>query len=247
MQSDKDCLVVLDDVWSVDNVAVFDHLSGKCQLLVTTRDVDVVRGSRGLVYELDIMKPDESQALFYSSAGIKQDKLSSFSPKMHQIIEELLKECKGLPLALSLVGSNLNGTQSEQDWKDVLDRFTTDLEEIRSMFPADHYPYKNIIKAINVSFEHLEKCEQEKFLDFALFPEDTSIPSDILELFWSCEGVGRTSCKPWKARHILDALERKSMIQKGTRGERFLDIVKDLLNLLFCSGCSKGKLVHEKF
>ena len=247
MQSDKDCLVVLDDVWSVDNVAVFDHLSGKCQLLVTTRDVDVVRGSGGFVYELDTMKPDESQALFYSSAGIKQDELSSFSPEMLQIIKELLKECKGLPLALSLVGSNLNGTQSEQDWKDILDGFTTDLEEIRSKFPADRYPYKNIIKAINVSFEHLEKCEQEKFLDFALFPEDTSIPSDILELFWSCEGVGRTSCKPWKARRILDALERKSMIQKGTRGERFLDIVKDLLNLLFCSGCSKGKLVHEKF
>ena len=197
---------------------MFDHLSGKCQLLVTTRDVDVVRGSRGLVYELDIMKPDESRALFYSSAGIKQDELSSFSPKVPQIIEELLKECKGLPLALSLVGSNLNGTQSEQDWKDILDGFTSDLEEIRSMFPADDYPYKNIIKAINVSFEHLEKCEQEKFLDFALFPEDTSIPSDILELFWSSQGVGRTSCKPWKARHILDALERKSMIQKGTRG-----------------------------
>ena len=218
MQSDKDCLVVLDDVWNVNDVAVFDCLSEKCQLLITTRDVNVVRGSRGVVYELGIMKQDKSRELLCQSAGIKLDELSGISPKMHKILEELLTQCRGLPLALSLVGSNLNGTRSEQDWKDILDGFTTDLEEIRSMFPTDEYPYDNIIKAINVSFEHLEKCEQEKFLDFAIFPEDTSIPSDVLELFWSWEGAGRTSCNPRLSRRILDALEKKSMIQKGTGG-----------------------------
>ena len=225
MQSDKDCLVVLDDVWDVNDVAVFDYLSEKCQLLMTTRDVNVVRGSKGFAYELDIMKPDESRALFYQSAGFKPDEVPNISPKMHQIVEELLNQCRGLPLALSLVGSNLNHTQSEQAWKDILDEFTTDLEEIRSMFPTDQYPYDNIIKAMNVSFEHLEKREQEKFLDFAIFPEDTSIPSDVLELFWSSEKAGRTSCKPRQSRRILDALERKSMIQKGTGGGRFLYIM----------------------
>ena len=216
MQSDKDCLVVLDDVWNVNDVAVFDYLSGKCQLLVTTRDVDVVRGSRGLVYELDVMKPDKSRELLYQSAEINLDELSGISPKMHKILEKLLTQCRGLPLALSLVGSNLKNTRSEQDWKDIFDGFMTDLEEIRSMFPTHDYPYDNIINAINVSFEHLEKREQEKFLDFAIFPEDTSIPSDVLELFWSWEGAGRTSCNPRLSRRILDALARKSMIQKGT-------------------------------
>ena len=205
---------------------MFDCLSEKCQLLITTRDVNVVRGSRGVVYELGIMKQDKSRELLCQSAGIKLDELSGISPKMHKILEELLTQCRGLPLALSLVGSNLNGTRSEQDWKDILDAFTTDLEEIRSMFPTDEYPYDNIIKAINVSFEHLEKCEQEKFLDFAIFPEDTSIPSDVLELFWSSKGAGRTSCNPRLSRRILDALEKKSMIQKGTGGGgRFLYIM----------------------
>ena len=225
LQSDKDCLVVLDDVWNVDDVAVFDYLSEKCQLLITTRDVNVVRGSRGVEYELGIMKQDKSRELLCQSAGIKLDELSSISPKMHQIFEELLTQCRGLPLALSLVGSNLKGNRSEQAWKDILDGFTTHLEELRLMFPTDDYPYDNIIKAINVSFEHLQKCEQEKFLDFAIFPEDTNIPSDILELFWSSEQAGRTSCSPWKTRRILDALERKSMIQKGTPGGRFLYIM----------------------
>ena len=234
MQSDKDCLVVLDDVWNVNDVAVFDCLSEKCQLLITTRDVNVVRGSRGVVYELGIMKQDKSRELLCQSAGIKLDELSGISPKMHKILEELLIQCRGLPLALSLVGSNLNGTRSEQDWKDILDGCTTELEEIRSMFPTDEYPYDNIIKAINVSFEHLEKCEQEKFLDFAIFPEDTSIPSDVLELFWSWEGAGRTSCNPRLSRRILDALEKKSMIQKGTGGGGEVFVYNDELARCLC-------------
>ena len=246
MQNDKDCLVVLDDVWSVNDVAVFDHLSENCQILITTRDVNVVQGSRGFVYELDIMKPDESRALFYQSAGFKPDEVSNISPKMHQIVEELLNQCRGLPLALSLVGSNLNRTRSEQDWKDILDGFTTDLEEIHSMFPTDEYPYDNIIKAINVSFEHLEKCEQEKFLDFGIFPEDTSIPSDVLELFWSSKGAGRTSCNPRQSRRILDALERKSMIQKGTEGGEVVSVYNDELARCHCyfgNYCQKLPLI----
>ena len=210
-------MVVLDDVWSVDDVAVFDHLSGKCQLLITTRDVAVVRGSSGFEYELQIMSEDKSQALLCKSARVTPDELSTLSPKMQQIFKELLSQCRGLPLALSLVGSNLIGTRSEQTWQDILDGFkNAKLEEIHLQFPTVKYPYDNLIAAIDVSFQRLDKDEQEKFLDFAIFPEDTNIPSDTLELFWSSEEAGRTSCSPWKGRRILEALERKSLIQKGT-------------------------------
>ncbi len=219
MQSDKDCLVVLDDVWNVDDLAVLDHLSGKCQLLITTRDVKIVHGSRGSAYKLQIMAQDESRALLYQSAGIKQDELSKLSPIMHQIVEELLNKCRGLPLALSLVGTNLKGTLSEQTWTHILDGFkNSKLDEIHSLFPTVEYPYDNLMAAINVSFQSLENSEQEKFLDFAIFPEDTNIPSDILELFWSTEEAGRTSCSPQERIDILETLEKKSLIQKGTSG-----------------------------
>ena len=211
---------MLDDVWSVDDAAVFDHLSGKCQLLITTRDADVVRGLRGsALYELQTLEKDKSRKLLYQSAKVTSDEQTKFSANMQRIVAELLDQCRGLPLALSLVGPMLDDTRLEKDWQDILDDLkNADLEKLHSLFPSDAYPYDNVLAAMDVSFQRLEERAQEKFLDFAIFPEDTDIPSDILELFWSSSAPGRTSCDDREGRRILNTLERKSLILKGIQG-----------------------------
>ena len=220
LQVDKDCLVVLDDVWSVDDAAVFDYLTGKCQLLITTRDADVVRGLPGsALCKLHPLEMDKSRKLLYQSADVISDEQTKFSANMQRIVAELLDQCEGLPLALSLVGSMLIDTRLEQDWQDILDDLkNADLEKLQLLFPSGAYPYGDVLAAMDVSFQRLEKEEQEKFLDFAIFPEDTNIPSDILELFWSSKTAGRTSCSNREGRRILNVLERKSLIIKGIQG-----------------------------
>ncbi|CAB3995906.1 WD repeat [Paramuricea clavata] len=215
---DKDCLIVLDDVWGVDDAAVFDYLSGNCQLLITTRDANVVNGLGGSVYELETMAADQSRALLYKYACITPYKQSKLSSNMQEIVSKLLDQCGGLPLALALVGSNLKDVRAEQAWRDILQDFEkADLERLRSLFPTDAYPHRNLLAAINVSFQRLEESAREKFLDFAIFPEDTDIPSDVLEQFWLSIGTenGRAPCDPRESRYILAVLERKSLIQKG--------------------------------
>lgn len=221
LQVDKDCLVVLDDVWSVDDAAVFDHLSGKCQLLITTRDADVVRGLRGsyTLYELQTLEKDKSRKLLYQSADVTPDEQTKFSANMQRIVAELLDQCRGLPLALSLVGSMLSDIRLEQYWQDILDDLkNADLAKLHSLFPSNAYPYDNVLAAMDVSFQRLGEEAQEKFLDFAIFPEDTDIPSDVLELFWSSSAAGRKSCSDRDVRRILAGLERKSLILKGIQG-----------------------------
>ena len=234
MQSDKDCLVILDDVWKVNHASAFDHLSGKCQLLITTRDSDVFRGLQGsALYNLELLQPGESSKLFYESARVTADDQSKFSSNMRKIVKELLNHCRDLPLTLSLVGSSLVDTRDEQDWEDVLnDLRNADLAQLRSIYPTDAYPYDNLLAVMNASFQHLEAEKQEKFLDFAVFPEDTNIPLDILELFWSSKGPERTPCEPREARRTLDALEKKSLIQKGTCMYMKCGNVKD--NCFYC-------------
>lgn len=213
----KDTLVVLDDVWSVDDAYVFDYLEGKCQLLVTTRDADVVRGLKGSeIHELGTMKKDEARRLLYQSAQVESTDQFTFGENVQQIVEGLLEECRGLPLALALVGSSLVETRDEQDWQDVLDDLhNADLESLRSLFPKDAYPYDNLLAAIGVSFQRLERHHQEKFLDFAIFPEDTDVPSEILEMFWSSDVSRGSPCTARQARGVLNVLERRSLIQKG--------------------------------
>ncbi len=164
------------------------------------------------------MAQSKSRKLLYQSAQVTAAEQSHFSSNMQRIVAEILEQCRGLPLALSLVGSNLTDTRVEQDWQDILDDLkNADLAELRSLFPEDDYPYDNLLAAINVSFQRLDESGKEKFLDFAIFPEDTDIPSDILELFWSSQDSGRNTCSAREGRRILNVLERKSLIQKGMR------------------------------
>lgn len=214
-------LVVLDDVWNVEYANVFDSLSGKCQMLITARDADVLRGLIcSAVYDLTHMTKDESRSLLYLTAHVEPNEKFLSGTNMQQIVEELLDQCRNLPLALTLVGSILIDSKSEEDWQDVLDDFkNADLEKLRSNFSKDRYPHDNLLKAMLVSFERLEELEKEKFLDFAIFPEDTDLPSDILIMFWTEKPEEDESRKVLdsdrKGRDILRSLEKKSLLQKG--------------------------------
>ncbi|XP_046863829.1 uncharacterized WD repeat-containing protein alr2800-like isoform X2 [Xenia sp. Carnegie-2017] len=222
---DKDCFLVLDDVWNIKHASLFDCLSESCQLLITTRDADVVRSVKGIeIYELQVMPKDQSRQLLYNGAQVSTDEQSTLSVKLQRIVEELLEQCRGLPLALSIIGGTLIGTRAEQDWQDTLDELkSANLQQLSIKSEEDllhgEYQYTNVSAAIDVSLKRLSQKKpeyEEKFFDLAIFPEDTDIPSDILELFWSSENIpGRNACSAKETRNILRLLERKSLLQKG--------------------------------
>ena len=196
---------------------MFDCLSGKCQLLITTRDANVICGLGATKYELPILEQAKSRALLYQSAKINPNE--QLTQTLERIIIELLEQCRGLPLALALVGSNLMDTRVEKEWKNILDDLkNADLKRIRLLFRKVAYPYDNLLAAIEVSYERLNEIEQELFLHFGIFPEDTDIPSDIIDLLWEAIRTqnGETSFENRELHDVLFVLERKSMIQKGT-------------------------------
>ena len=188
---------------------MFDCLSGKCQLLITTRDAEVLSGFGAAKYELPIMEQNRSRELLYQSAKLDPDE--QLTSNLQRIITGLLEQCRGLPLSLSLVGSCLSDTRADQDWEDILDHLkNADLTKIPSSFSKVVYPYDNLFSVIDVSYQAIQdKKAREMFLHFAIFPEDTDIPSNILELLW------KSSCEPQEQRKVLAVLERKSLIQKG--------------------------------
>ena len=71
-------------------------------------------------------------------------------------------------------------------WEHILHRLrSADLDKIKAEFPD--YPYPNLLRAIEVSVESLEPEEQRRYLELAVFPEDTEVPEAALQLLWGLD------------------------------------------------------------
>ena len=241
---DKDCLVVLDDVWDVNHASAFEVLSGQCQLLITTRNSDVVRGLRGSsIHKLSHLETAHARTLLLKSAQVENNILPR---EINLIIDDILRECNGLPLAIALVGASLVEANMDIDiWKDRLYGLKeADLENVRSCFPENSYPYENLMAAIEVSYQSLPEKYKNKFLDLAIFPEDTELPIHVLNIVWSNEAnaVLNDSEKLKEERRTRDDssfLERRSVIQRGSTERCF--VIHDIL-----LDYARGKVKKER-
>jgi len=180
--SDLSCLIILDDVWSMESVRAFDALGPECRMMVTTRDREIVRGMRARELCLDVLDEEKSLQLLAISSGLR---LEDLDPKAREVAEE----CDHLPLALAMVGSMARAARERgrsDPWEHILHRLlSADLDKIKAEFPG--YPYHNLLRAIEVDLEGLEAEEQRRYMDLAVFPEDTQVPEAVLELLWGLD------------------------------------------------------------
>ncbi len=106
----KACLLVLDDLWRLQDAESFDVLGPLSRLLTTTRNADllVALGAREL--PLDLLSEDLALDLLASWSGQARQALP---PVARQVAES----CGYLPLALALAGARVRGGGR---WEDVL-------------------------------------------------------------------------------------------------------------------------------
>ncbi|XP_048131529.1 disease resistance protein RUN1-like [Rhodamnia argentea] len=156
---DKRVLVILDDV---DDVEQLCALAGKTKwfgsgsrILVTTRDrhmlTPTIDRDRVYVHEVKALEDGEARALLSKHAFLTYEKLESRT----NLLNGFSNHAKGLPLALEVLGSLLCGT-TEDVWESILKRLSTT-------------PNKKINNVLKVSYDGLEKNEQEIFLHVACF------------------------------------------------------------------------------
>ncbi len=124
--------------------------------------------------------------------------------------KEVASECGYLPLGLAIVGARVK--RDPNGWESMLHRLRqADLEKLAQQFPD--YPYSNLLKAIQVSIDGMENGDlRKRYLDFAVFPQDTRIPKAVLETLWAPLGMNRYEVQDTVARftelsliHLEDA------------------------------------------
>ncbi|MBD2205557.1 hypothetical protein H6G33_24760 [Calothrix sp. FACHB-1219] len=206
--AEKACLLILDDIWRLDDATAFDVLGERCQMLITTRDGAIVTGLGGEKYQLAVL--GKQQALELLANWANQPEILQPSPH-NDVTLQVARECGYLPLALAMVGAMMRGKPANR-WQNILEKLhSADLEKIKQQFP--NYPYPNLLKAIQVSVDDLDEDCQQRYLDFALFPEDTPIPEAVLQTFWQPLGLDE-----FDTQDVIDELVSKSLALRDEAG-----------------------------
>ncbi|XXG44163.1 hypothetical protein AAC387_Pa01g4035 [Persea americana] len=199
----KRYLLVLDDVWHVDQLDVIkralpSHRNGSRVIVTTTRSRKVTAYDH--VYEVKPLQSDDAENLLRESA---------FSPNHgpippHLSHERILGKCEGLPLAIVKIGHLLRQKGANVIEWDKVDSSLDSESECSKLFSRLTYRYNGLPR-------HLKPC----LIYLGIFPEGQLIKRMRLIQLWIAEGFIEENEQV--ADDYLNELVDYSMIQVAER------------------------------
>ncbi|XP_030472242.1 probable disease resistance protein At5g66900 [Syzygium oleosum] len=163
-------LLVLDDVWtnshSIIEKFVFKEIK-HYKIVVTSRyEFPAYRP----VHHLNPLTHGEALELFRQSVTVDD---SSMDAPDDELLEQIVKRCKGLPLALTVIAKSLRGKDRSFWETKLLDWSCSGLDS-------------DILDCLRKSLDDLDgnPSIKERFMDLGLFPEDRKIPATVLIDMW---------------------------------------------------------------
>ncbi|KAF4371377.1 hypothetical protein G4B88_003847 [Cannabis sativa] len=211
----KRYLVVLDDVWEIENMwlvlksALLENSLGS-RILLTTRKEDVATFSLGTkrnVYNVRPLTENKAWELFWKKA-LPHDP-DQCSTQLLQTARNLIKKCGGLPLGIATLGALMSTKKLEfPDWEGVLRSLNWELSNNQRL---------NSLKSILLlSFYELPNRLKQCFLYCGNFPEDFEINPRRLARLWIAEGfveLGRGMTHDMMAERYITELVHRGLLQ----------------------------------
>ncbi|HEX4960396.1 MAG TPA: NB-ARC domain-containing protein [Thermoanaerobaculia bacterium] len=111
--AERAVLVVLDDLWNLDDAAAFNVLGPRGRLLVTTRHSDLLVGLGAEEFRVEVLTPKAALGLLADWAG---DRIDRLLPEAATVA----RRCGYLPLALAMIGAMVRLRPTA--WSDALER-----------------------------------------------------------------------------------------------------------------------------
>ncbi|KAG7944594.1 hypothetical protein I3843_15G110100 [Carya illinoinensis] len=178
----KKVLLILDDV---DKLVQLEYLAGDrnwfglgSRIIITTRDRRLLNNPKtDSVYEVEILDDNEALRLFSWHAFKKEEPIENYV----KLSKQVLQYAQGLPLVLTILGSDLKG-QSLHQWESALDKY-------------GKTPNGDIQKVLQTSYDGLDDNEKDMFLDIAFFFKGELLAT-VIKVFDSCgfspnDGINR--------------------------------------------------------
>ncbi|KAJ4950971.1 hypothetical protein NE237_027803 [Protea cynaroides] len=163
-------LLVLDDVWEDSVVRKFVFGTVNYKILVTSRTQCQVFDYK---YSLKMLGDEDAMALFCNSA-FPQNVNVNYEEPDRDLQNKIVRGCKGLPLALKVIGHSLHQQQAKV-WQ-----HTERMLSSCSIFKS----HTDLLSCLGTSLDYLNENVQDCFMDLASFPEDERIPASSLIDIW---------------------------------------------------------------
>ncbi|KAL1210791.1 putative disease resistance protein [Cardamine amara subsp. amara] len=224
----KKFVLMLDDIWEkVDLVAIgvpFPTRENGCKVAFTTRSRDVC-GSMGDLDPIEVkcLEWNKAWELFQNKVGDK-----TLSPDIVEQAKKVAKKCRGLPLALNVIGETMAAKTTVQEWNHAVNVLTRSAAEFSNMdnkiLPILKFSYDSLVD------EHIKLC----FLYCALFPEDCKISKENLIDYWICEGFTGEDDQAIKEAmnkgyDVLGTLIRSHLVMEANKDEVVMhDVVREM-------------------
>ncbi|XP_019057907.1 PREDICTED: LOW QUALITY PROTEIN: probable disease resistance protein At5g63020 [Tarenaya hassleriana] len=180
----KRFVLLLDDIWSKVDLTEIGVPSptreNGCKVVFTTRSKEVC-GRMGANPEIEVecLSSDDAWDLFKKKVG----EITLSHPQIPELAQITFRKCRGLPLALNVIGETMSCKRTVQEWRLAIDTLTSSAIEFSGMedeiLPILKYSYDNLRD------EQIKLC----FQYCALFPEDYEISKEELAYYRIGEGI----------------------------------------------------------
>ncbi|CAJ1911594.1 unnamed protein product [Sphenostylis stenocarpa] len=182
--SGKKFLLVLDDVWNEDRVKwmelrnLIQVSAVGSKILVTTRSASI--GSMMGTVPSHILKglsQEHSLSLFIKWAFKEGEEKKH--PRLVDIGREIVKKCRGVPLAVRTLGSLLFSKFEASEWEYVRDNEIWNLPQTKD----------GILPALKLSYDLMPSYLRQCFPLFSLYPKDYEFNSFEVTTLWGALGL----------------------------------------------------------
>jgi Leucine-rich repeat (LRR) protein len=175
--------LVLDDVWEVEAFDSLDLAMGKGSVtLLSTRDQSILhRIPEQMERQMTPLSKEDSWSLFCEHAFKPP---SNVPYELEGLAQRVAEECKGLPLALKVVGGSMCGKVNRKyEWEPLL-------KKVCMAHMHDRNVEKQLFERLKLGYDLLSEddCRLKKcFHFFAAFPKDSTIIFEEILFHWTAE------------------------------------------------------------
>ncbi|XP_068162844.1 apoptotic protease-activating factor 1 isoform X1 [Antennarius striatus] len=221
-------LLILDDIWDSTVLKTFDI---HCRILLTTRNRSLTDSVSGAKYEVEVQSGlDENKALEILSL-YTETKANRLPDEARSIV----RECKGSPLVVSLIGALLK--EKPNRWDYYLRQLQK--KQFKRIRKSSSYDYDALDQAMSASIEVLPEEHRELYKDLTVLEKDIKIPAKVLSVLWDLD--------PEEVEDILEEFANKSLLFVDNHSKPYLYYLHDLqLDFLVEQNRNQLESLHAK-